>query len=552
MRFVHVRQFRLFDRHALWFVLANWLLISLVIRAGALAEPLTSPPAPLRQSTQKSQDNSQARNVDLGINFAGPKDWSTELPMADIFRHSRAWISQRQGASWGQGPPLKLDSQGNVKTLEPNCFAETPIINVSGGHYPSGAYQLSFQGNGKIEIRGAGELVSLEQDASGQSRGLIEVDSIRGPMWLRIMQTDPDDPIRDIHVVVPGHGSGTQNPWRANFIETWSMMSTFRSMDWQHTNESTIATIDELPKVTDQRFTEHGYPIEWIIDFANRTQRNPWICIPHLANDALVRNIARLCRDALQPGLKLYVEYSNEVWNDQFAQAKYAAEQGIALGFAKKPWEARWAFTAKRSIEIFRIFEDVFGATDRFVRVLPSQSANPYVGQQIIERALSLGDADALAIAPYISLNVKPVDADAVIRGGVNEVFRRLREESLPKTVDAMKRNAELAREHGLRLIAYEAGQHAVGIQAAQNIAALTEILTTANGDDRMTSLYADYLSAWEDAGGGLMCLFSSTSQWDKYGSWGLRQYSDEPLMSSPKFRGVAEFAKSRKLPGWQ
>ena len=40
----------------------------------------------------------------LGINLAGPADWMTELPFVDVFRLSRAWISQKQGAAWGQGP----------------------------------------------------------------------------------------------------------------------------------------------------------------------------------------------------------------------------------------------------------------------------------------------------------------------------------------------------------------------------------------------------------------------------------------------------------------
>jgi hypothetical protein len=30
----------------------------------------------------------------LGINLAGPADWNTELPFTDVFRLSRAWISQ--------------------------------------------------------------------------------------------------------------------------------------------------------------------------------------------------------------------------------------------------------------------------------------------------------------------------------------------------------------------------------------------------------------------------------------------------------------------------
>jgi hypothetical protein len=34
----------------------------------------------------------------LGINLAGPADWNTELPLVDVFRLSRTWISQKKGA----------------------------------------------------------------------------------------------------------------------------------------------------------------------------------------------------------------------------------------------------------------------------------------------------------------------------------------------------------------------------------------------------------------------------------------------------------------------
>jgi hypothetical protein len=73
----------------------------------------------------------------LGINLAGPSDWNTELPLVDVFRFSRDWISQKQGLKWGQGPALKLDKNGWVRELAPDCYAETLICTIQGGHYPS-------------------------------------------------------------------------------------------------------------------------------------------------------------------------------------------------------------------------------------------------------------------------------------------------------------------------------------------------------------------------------------------------------------------------------
>src|SRR5687767_15043583 len=50
----------------------------------------------------------------VGINLAGLVDWNTELPFVDVFRTSRPWLSQREGAAYAQGPTLELDRWGWV------------------------------------------------------------------------------------------------------------------------------------------------------------------------------------------------------------------------------------------------------------------------------------------------------------------------------------------------------------------------------------------------------------------------------------------------------
>jgi len=70
-----------------------------------------------------------------------------------------------------------------------------------------------------------------------------------------------------------------------------------------------------------------------------------------------------------------------------------------------------------------------------------------------------------------------------------------------------------------------------------------------ANKHPRMGRIYARYLKAWTEAGGDLLCHFSSVSRWSKWGCWGLLQFSDEPPENSPKFMAIMEWAKSRGQP---
>jgi hypothetical protein len=112
-----------------------------------------------------------------------------------------------------------------------------------------------------------------------------------------------------------------------------------------------------------------------------------------------------------------------------------------------------------------------------------------------------------------------------------------------------MTENRQVAAKHGLKLIAYEAGQHFVGVAGAENNEALTRLLLAANSHPRMAELYRKYYSAWEANGGDLLCHFSSVSQWSKWGSWGLLQFADDDPGKSPKFVATMKWAKQLGQP---
>ena len=109
----------------------------------------------------------------FGINLAGPADWNSELPFVDVFRMSRPWISQREGAAWGKGPELDLDKRGYVRRLELGCYAESIVCTIDGNHYPSGIYTMFFEGTGEIEPAGAATRVVSTKSKDGVTRILF-------------------------------------------------------------------------------------------------------------------------------------------------------------------------------------------------------------------------------------------------------------------------------------------------------------------------------------------------------------------------------------------
>jgi len=496
----------------------------------------------------------------LGINLSGPDDWNTEIPFVDVFRLSRNWISQKEGASWGKGPALNLDENGWIKSLEPGCYAET-IILTTNGRLPEGGYTLLYEGKGKIELRPINTIMlDIIEDQPG--RIVFSVNSqpsaTDAMIYITIRETDPKDYIRNIRVLLPGHAENYQTePFRPGFLQMWSGVKSIRFMDWQKTNNSKIKSWSERPTLNSCRWTRQGgVPVEVMVDLSNRLKAHPWFCMPHLADDDYVRNFAQLVKDKLDPTLKIYVEFSNEVWNSMFEQHRWAGEQGISHGMADKPWEASWRFYARRAVEIFKIWEEVFGGTERLVRVLAAQSANAHIARQILRFEDAGKNADALAIAPYIGLNVHPSGkdsktyvADQVTTWTVDQVLDEMINIRLPIAANEIMEHKQVADQYGLLLLAYEGGQHAVGVNGAENNDQLTELLTSVNRHPRMGDLYDAYYQTWQNNGGDLFMYFSSISRWNKWGCWGIMEYYNSDPKDYSKFLSTMRWAKSLGQP---
>lgn len=475
-----------------------------------------------------------------GINLSGITDWNTEFPFVDLAKMCRPWVSQRQGAGWGKGPALELDARGWVKQLEPGCFAEIPFFTIEKGHAPPGDYVCLYDGRGRIAFNGGPKIVDEKP-----GRLVLHVSEGAGGFWLQLRETDPADPIRNIRLLMPGtEATHREQPFNAAFLKRWAPMNTLRFMDWMDTNGSQQQRWEDRPRVDDANWSRKGVPVEVMVDLCNRQKANAWFCLPHLADDDYVRQFAGYVRDHLDPSLKAFVEYSNEIWNGMFEQTKYCERRGRELDLAPQPWEAGWKFSAQRSVEIFTIWETVFGGRDRIVRVMATQAANPYIAGKKLGHADAAKHCDALAIAPYVTLNVGPNTKPSLVEvEGWTEaqVLDQLELKSLPQSLEWIRAHKKIADQHGLALIAYEAGQHAVGVGGGENSAVLTKLLNAANRHPRMGVLYTKYLDGWKEAGGGLVCLFASTSSWSKWGSWGLLEYADDPE-DRPKFRATMDW----------
>jgi hypothetical protein len=445
------------------------------------------------------------------MNVASVVDWSREWAFVDIFKHSRPWVD-RGGAR------------------------ETLMLREVEGHYPAGRYVATWRGSGTVEIPG--------YDVTGiasRRPGRIEFDVRPGDGGVRLVVSGGN--VRDIHVWMPGF-ENANSPFHPLFLERLAPFDVIRFMKWQRTEISPTRTWDQRARSEDERWsTDAGVPPEVMIDLANARRAHPWFCMPHLADDDYVRRFARLVKERLRPDLKVYVEYSNEVWNWIYPATHYADAEGKRLKLGS-PEVGR--YYARRSVEVFRIWEEEFGH-DRLVRVLASQFVNSWLTEQIVTWQDAYKHADVLAVAPYFGHEFgQPEKAATVATLTVSELLDRVAAEVDGPNRKQMRAQAALAHKYGLQLIAYEGGPHLVGVGGAQNNPALTALFVAANRHPRIGDILKRHYENWFAAGGGVYLTFVYAEAPGKFGSWGVLEFQDQPIADAPKYRAILNLLKKQ------
>ena len=482
-------------------------------------------------------------NSTLGINIAGVTYWSSEIVFVDLFKHSQTFKSQAPGKGYAQGGPLDLTETGWVRSLaDGGQFADSIIFSRPALGYPAGVYTCLYDGQGRIQF---GYRMKVVEEKPGRIR--VQVNADQDLLTLRITETNPADPVRNIRFILPGFEDTYQDkPFHPEFLKRWEKFKVLRFMDLQCTNNSEqVNWSDRSTPQMQTQGSESGVALEYLIQLANTLDADPWFCMPHQATDEYVRQFAQVAKSQLDPNLKVYIEYSNECWNGIFAQAGYCRDKGKSLRLSDNDFQAQLRYYSKRAVEIFKVWEEVFGGTDRLVRVLAAQSANPWTSGQVLDFEEAYKHADVLAIAPYFGNALgDPKTQDQVAQMTVEQVLDKCAG-YIAQNNKTIAEQARVAKERGLRLVAYEAGQHLVGYGGAENNKAMEDLFHAANRHARMKDLYLDYLNGWKQNGGTLAVMFSSTSTWSKWGSWGLMEHYGQPTTDAPKYQAVIEFLET-------
>jgi hypothetical protein len=513
----------------------------------------------------------------VGTNLNGIADWSTQQPFLDAFKSARSWITQCQSGepgcegTWSTDEPnkLDLDAFGWVKSLpapaDPPEYTRvsTLLLRDLEGQYPAGKYIVLYEGEGTIQY---GFDARKEESTSRPGRDVIEVTPSSGGLQIIITATDPrktGNYIRNIHVVPQQYEQTYQTEvFNPVFLERIRKFKTLRFMDWMQTNGSQQSRWETRAKTTDATYaTGKGAPLEVMIDLANRTGIDPWFNMPHMATDDYMTNFAKMVKNRLNRNLRVYVEYSNEVWNWQFAQAHFALDAGKTRWSTDGDVFAQWY--GVRAAQMSDIWKQTFGRSqrNRVVSVLGVQTAWREIADAALQCPLWVAEGntpcyqhgiDALAITGYFGGDLgKGASQDAVQawaeqgEAGFKAAIRELEQgsfstpsydDSLQGVAAAFQYYQKVAKDRGLKLVVYEGGQHLLSPDSPK----LTDFFIKLNRRPEMTDLYTKLLESWKQAGGTLFMNFSDIGRPNQWGSWGALESVQQ--RRSPKYDALMNF----------
>jgi hypothetical protein len=489
----------------------------------------------------------------LGVNLSEMTYYSTQLIFKDL---CKTMVAVRVGTGFTQA---QFDANGYPLFLSSGQSVNLSYGIDTGFAFPEGQYHVFFDGKGRIES--VYNTASFSGEIGPGHQAWTVTHASDSQVGFRIAATDPADHLRNLRVILPGFADDyLRDPIHPAFRERWSILKAFRFMDWLAINGSPVS---EWAQMTPSGYiTQVGYSGEWgnqvfasdprgasvglAVELCNAMDADIWLCVPHRASDDLIRRMALLVRDRLDPNHKVYIEYSNEVWNWGFPQAEYCQEAGMALGL-----EGSVGFSVKRSGDVFSIWEDAWGAeSGRVVNVWAWQNVDDYwtwVGLDSFsnQRANPSGRKPELyASAPYFT------HGDGDPPPSMDELFRRALSGtgnySLSLLDGLNRKRLERLAAYGIEMGCYEAGQHYASFGQRPELD--DRLFVPANRDPRMGACYRKFLADWQNANpGGLMMLYDSCQTPGTWGSWGLLERWDQDPAQAPKYAAVRDFAQSHR-----
>ncbi|MFN0201691.1 MAG: PKD domain-containing protein, partial [Bacteroidia bacterium] len=478
-------------------------------------------------------------NLAMGVNVGGMADWSWEHAFINRAKHLRAdLVTFHTGGTWDTnvGAELAVDADGYPTSIPQATSANAQtkvrfILSSDNGNLKANEqYVFLYDGIGSFTVN------SVTVNSNTPGRVLFTVPSTSGNIWIDVSISQSGNYIRNFRLVKADEESLNPNIalFNQTFLSRLSPFKALRFMDWGHTNGSPHVSWANRAKPTMRTYgTVRGVPYEMMIALGNQTQKDIWVCVPHLADSNYIAEMAKLFRDNLDPKLTIYLEYSNEVWNWIFSQAIYNNENRPAnLSYGRA--------YAEKAKNAFRIWTSVFaGQTNRIKRTLGLQGGYNSLNQEMMSQ-LSQNEWDVASPSYYFGLNHGTTGNPVLSASSTgNDVNLNARNAYFGTNgwLTTLKQDYRNIKIFGKEIVSYEGGQHYTDF----NTHPYQQAMYDAQYLPSMYSLYDNVLDTIRSMGNKLAMAFTlSGVQESVYGSWGHlpNMYQNPPYMATaPKYQ---------------
>ncbi|MGF1452030.1 MAG: hypothetical protein ACFB21_08170 [Opitutales bacterium] len=463
------------------------------------------------------------------------------------------------------------------------------LLFVNPAPLPTGEYLMEWEGSGEIEVETVAAFERVSEDRDSQTRTIrFELpesnEAVGGDgaaVTIFIREVDPDDPIRNIRFWMPGPDGKTLKtsdsrftPWFKRVLEPFAYL---RFMDWADTNRSHQENwedrrpADYATQTGWVQTNQAGVAWEIMIEVCNELGKHFWLCVPERGTDAYVRELAKLVEAQLDPELKVYVEYSNEIWNTNFTGTHHAAAKGEEVGLTFAQWYGL------RSARLWEIFEEELQDDERIVRIVGTHYRGESRSREAMQGVTFAGaKADALATTYYTG------DFDLAAWAARNIDYRNPGLQDFAKTfawleesreVDVQYRvpNARVADEYGIPLIAYE-GNISIFLSKLWDRASVRDPERAGGEVDRafvetvdkeamiafnvalhehpmMYQFYYDTLNMYAQAGLRHIGAFVDAARGGYYGCWGHMQGHHVEPEEAPRMLALIDWIEDNRQP---
>ena len=545
------------------------------------------------QATRRRVDRSARPTLDglerRELMAAGAIGINTTSEYVDLIKAVRDFAP----APWyvepnGVVPPLTRDANGwptsdsslGILDDRTNEFWNGPDPNVVKIDL-SGTYHLSFHGTAVVHPNGSDMVIRNQVYDAASNTTTVDVVVLQNGnsdyLGLAFTQTRnvasaTGAGITDLKMIRPGYAADTTQLFTNDLINALKGFDTLRIGNLTGTNQFTPqkdANGRLIPLEWSQRRTplsssqdDHyqgklGESWEYMVQLANETNANMWINIPDPASDDYIANLANLIKNGstvggvtypgLKAGLKVYVEYSNEVWGGTPNPYDYniaATRQELASGSTPITSDGNgdlYTLAGRRYMErtaqISRIFQGVFGPDPNHDVV------RPYLGWQedkfdYFQNTLPWFESTFGAPKDYFYGIGNANYFGSSDYSSVDALLNSLRA-AIPAATASATSFTAIARSYGLKNVSYEGGP---GIGTTRGTPE-SLVGLAASRDPRITAIIEDYYTGLFAAGVDLTNYTNGPyGIWSPEQQWAAAELANASNpTASPKFKALRD-----------